>query len=275
MYVIVACIAINSTLPIWLRLAKIWDHRKTSGKEAAQAISDIDESEGGDDNTTNEGDIKYDHDIMHMYGDSSVVSDAPYSTVSSTVSSQLTAVLESLHPRRTSGHRSDHKRRRRERDIRYAGELSKLKFDEKVGEVEMTLPGGNLSGSKSVMSKLSVDDVSMNDGVNEKGDENVYNGMDSISYERRSCWATLLEVSEYDSSLASLAGFYMVQGLTETITSLVEVAVISHMIGITEANAFIMTTFLFEMTGIMTVGFQEGTDIFHGLFMYSRSRCLV
>ena len=70
-----------------------------------------------------------------------------------------------------------------------------------------------------------------------------------------------MEVTEWDSSLASLAGFYMVQDVAEKVFSIVELAVISHMIGTTEANAYIMVIFFFELSGILVIGFEEGKDM--------------
>jgi len=261
--VVASCIAFNSTLPIWLRLAKIYDDRKSRGK--AESLEDSDaESESDDENDDNAKGSRKNSPIPAIDDDSSIVSNSQYSIVSSMISSQITAVLEA-RPRRPGGrNRGDRKQRRCERDIRFAAGMQKFKLDRRFDPMEVDLPNGNFSDAKSVMSKLSVDDVSMNDGVDEKqGVENMFDKVDT-PYERRSCWQVVLEVSDWDSSMASLAsltGFYMVQELTINVASFIEVAVISHMIGIAEADAFIMVSFLLEIAGIFSIGFQEAICI--------------
>lgn len=226
--VIASCIAINATLPVWLRLAKIYDDRKNPKKERALKDSGVE--------SDNESD-----------GDGS-----QNSIVASTIGSQLDAVLEA-RPRKT-GRADRSKHRKRERDIRYAAGITKI---------EVSLPTtGSLSGAKSVMSKLSFDDVaSIKDADNEKeGGETKFHGTEA-SYKRRSCWQVVMEVTEWDSSLANLAGFYMVQGLAEKVFAIVELAVISHMIGTTEANAYLMVQYFFELSGVLVIGFEEGKNM--------------
>lgn len=247
--VIAICVVINATLPIWLRLAKYRD-KATVASETNDPQLSADESCSSSENS--KGVRKSNPEDVCG---SSVLSDAQYSTVSSAVSSQLAAILEA-RPRRHIVHRGDHQNRTHERDVRYAAALSTLNYEERSCGVDDVVP--EVDDSKSIISKLSVGDVSVDDGVTQKqGVQGMYSIMDT-SYERKSCWSSLLEIAEWDSSLTSLAGFFMIQGMTENIISLVEVAVISHMIGTTEANAFIMVTFMFEMTNVLSVGFQEG-----------------
>lgn len=250
--VIAICVLINATLPIWLRLAKHRDKATVASETNDPQLSD-DESYSSSENP--KGVRKSNPEGVCG---SSVISDAQYSTVSSAVSSQLAAILEA-RPRRHIVHRGDHKKRTNERDVRYAAAISSLNYEERSYGVDDVIP--EVDDSKSIMSKLSVGDVSVNDGVTQKeGVKDMYAVVDT-SYERKSCWTSLLEIAEWDSSLTSLAGFFMIQGMTENIISLVQVAVISHMIGTTEANAFIMVTFMFEITNVLTVGFQEAIGV--------------
>jgi hypothetical protein len=233
--VIASCIAINATLPVWLRLAKIYDHRKNPGKEGALEDSEV-ESDNESDGNGN-----------------SIISDSQNLIAASKIGSQLGAVLEA-RPRKT-GKANRSKHRKRERDVRYAAGITKI---------EVSLPTtGSLSGTKSVTRKPSVDDVaSIKDVDNEKeGGKTKIHGTEA-SYERRSCWQVVMEATEWDSSLANLAGFYMVQGLAEKVFAIVELAVISHMIGTTEANAYIMVQYFFELSGILVIGFEEGKNVF-------------
>jgi hypothetical protein len=265
--VCVFCTAINLTLPIWLCLAKFCDERKSRRNEMLVVSnipvdeSDDDDDDGGD-NDDNKNDRKFD---LMQRSNSSVVSDAEYSTVSSTlsISSQLATNFLEARPR------SYPKRRKRERDIRFAAEISKLNFEEESSygmAYPFSVTGTVSGGAKSVMSKLSVDDVSMKDGVNEMEDQqsDANSTMNIVSYEKSSWWEKLLEVTDWDTEhqrLCSLAGFYTVQEFTDKISALVELAVISHMIGIPQANAYIMANYLFELTGTLTIGFQEAIGV--------------
>jgi len=241
--VIGVSIAISATLPIWLWIAKICDKSNHCGKKDpnagnAQRVESFDA-------------YRDDGDQM---SESSIDSDDRYSTFSSTVTSQLTALLES-RPRRTAGRRSDRRKRRRERDIRYAAEISKLVFEDNASKVGEEIDFDDFSCAKSVLSKLSVDDISMS------GTE--IRPMTPRTDTQRSLtkWEKLLEVSEWEPSLASLSGFYMVQGIVENMTEIVLLAIIGHMIGTTEANVYMMTTFLIEMTSVIGVGYQEAIGV--------------
>lgn len=245
MIVVAFCIAINMTLPIWLCLAKICDNKKLDGNEDILEGSEI----SSDDENNTKGSNKA-ASSMSRSG-LSVVSESQYSAIGSLFS----AVSEARMTR--TGRRANHsKRRKRERDIRLAAGMQKLKVDARFDRIETTLrTNDNFSTAKSVMSKLNVDDISMDDGANEK------KGIETTLHKRRSCWRVILEASEWDSSLASLTGFYMVQDMAEQTSNLVTLAVISHMIGIAEANAYMMVDFLFLISGLLVVGFEEAIGI--------------
>jgi len=233
--VLTICVVINSTLPIWLGIANCRDYKKQSANAAVVLEENDSESEP-------EG--------ISKSSPPSVISDG----ASSLISSQLSAILEARPGKKGRVHHK--KRRRRERDIRSAVRLPKFKVTETtIDELEI-LPGSpSFNPSKSVMSSFNVDDFSMNDGVNETA------GTKFEAHERRSCCQTLLEVSEWDSSLASLAGFYMIQGITGGINEIIQVAIIGHAIGLTEANAFIMVSFLMKLTFTVVYGFQEAIGV--------------
>ena len=237
MVVIAVCIVINSTLPIWLRLAKFFDDRKIP----ATSLDDDDDSDDHSKRDNNNSSHK-------RYPASSIISDGRSSTA-------VGAVLEA-RPRKTAT--VDHHKRRKhtERDIRFVIGKQAFGVDHGVDDnLEIVAVEGT---EKSVLGRLSVDDVSMKEGVTEKGGGVGTNNVQVSPYERRSCFQVALEVSEWDSSLASLAGFYILAGLTDKIVSIVELGVIGHAIGTTEANAYIMVVFLFEITGVLVAGFQEG-----------------
>jgi len=271
--VIASCTTINLTLPIWLHLAKLRDERKFLGKPDIMEDND-DESESDNEENIDRSDTSSSNnnemnERKQGSGEPrdtpSVLSDSLYSMASSTIASQLSNAILEARPRKL-GRADRNKRRRRkqrERDIRLAVGMQKSKLDEeRFDGIEMVVDSNrNFSYTGSVMSKLSVNDVSLNDGVNEKEvTGKLVRGIDS-PYVRRSCCQLVLEVSEWDSSLASLSFFYMVQLLVQKIVAIVEVAIIGHAIGITEANAFIMVTFLFQVTGVFVVGFEEAIGV--------------
>ena len=270
MIVIASCIAINLTLPIWLHLAKCCDDRIHLGKSDTMEDSD-DESEsdneensrGNDTNSSNNSEVnERKHGTQKPRGTSSIVSDSQYSKASSTIGSQISSAILEARPRKVG--RADrskkHRRKQRERGIRLAIAMQKSNPDEKrFDQVEMIdASNRNFSSAGTVMSKLSINDVSMNDGVTEKEGSGKIVPAIGFPYKRRSCCQVVLEVSKWDSSLTSLAFFYMIQLVVQKIVAIVELAIIGHAIGITEANAFIMVTFLFEVTGVFVVGFEEG-----------------
>ena len=270
MIVIASCTAINLTLPIWLYLAKINDDKKFLGHTGTMEDSD-NESESNNEENSEESDTiisksilgaERNHGSQMSRVSSSIMSDSQYSMSSSTIGSQISSAI--LEARRRKPGRADRSRKRRrkqqERDIRLAVAMQNSKLAvEGFNRLEMAdSTDVSFSTAVSVMSKLSVNDVSMNDRVSEKERaRKMVHGIE-FSNEKRSCCQAVLEVSEWDSSLASLTFFYMVQGLVQKIVAIVNLAIISHAIGITEANAYIMVTFLFEVTGVFVVGFEEG-----------------
>lgn len=247
-FVLAICIVINATLPIWLGIANCCDHRKNS-KNAKAALDEHDsDSEADGRNNHNRGNKQQNH-----YAHSVVSDDA-----SSLISSQVSAILEARPGKR--GRVDRKKRRKRERDIRSAVGMPRYRVHETTMDELEIVPGNptfesipSIPSPNSILSRLNTDDFSINEGIHagQKLDG-------SGQYVRRTCCQALVEVSQWDSSLASLAGFYMVQGVVSAVNEIVKVAIISHAIGLTEANAYIMVSFLITLTFTMVAGSQEG-----------------
>ena len=235
MIVVAICIVINSTLPIWLRLARLRDDREYV-IAAARSLDDSDR-EGSDGKEIN--------DAPHATSDA-----AP-----SMIESQFSTMLEART--RKKGRVVNHnQRRKRERDIRFAVGMQNFKVEVSTNdELEIVPSNDSVDFARSAMSRLSGDDV--NDGVDEI--VGTRKKLQKSPYEKRGWSQVIFDITQWDSSLTSLAGFYMIQGLVESINGIVHVAIVGHAIGIQEANAFIMVQFLFEITGVLVSGFQEGT----------------
>ena len=263
MITIVTCVAINSTLPILLRLAKCYDYQKLPKTPIDPEVSSDDESESDNEENDSSNPRKVGHPPKppSSRNASSVASDSQHLMTSSSVGSPVNSVIMEARPRKAQNSgpsKRQRRRKQRERDIRLAVGMQKLDSALSKEDIDETLPlDAGVSASGSVMSKLSLNGVSMDDGFTEN-EINVH-GRDPL-YERRSCREVIFEVSEWDSSLASLATSYMMQALAEKIAALAELAVIGQAIGVTEANAFLMVNFLFEVTDVFVVGFQEGKN---------------
>ena len=224
--VLAICIGINSTLPIWLRIARFLDDKKSIGAELTLEDSESETSHNG------EG--------LHI-GDDAPNLHAVSDDATSVFGSQLSTILEARPGKK--GRADRRKRRKRERDIRFVVGTQQFKVEEQSTDELEIIP--------------SITNCNTNDcSVDAKG----CTEFQLSPYKKRSISQVIYEVTQWDSSLTNLAGFYMIQGIVESISEIVHVAIIGHAVGVREANAYIMVQFLFEISGVFVAGFQEGKD---------------
>lgn len=116
---------------------------------------------------------------------------------------------------------------------------------------------------ESITNGLEHDTVSVQDAVDAGEDEQPATAV-MESEEKTSLFSRLLLIADVDDEmkkLFSLALPYSVQGLSNGIFDIADVAIIGHFLGVTEANAAITVAILIEFTTTFTYGFSEGKTI--------------
>lgn len=252
-YVIIFCVLINLTLPLWLFVASRLDERKRIRLNIASnernPVADGDHPERNDEfmfvsteSASSDGDGSYDGTRSNV----------------STIGSHLAAAILDARPRKTNAARriDQKKRRRRERDVRMVAELARITTEEEVCALDTV--GDE---SKSVLSALHPDAVSVHDapdftdlGLSLRNE----GALPSMPAKKGLC-DKILDVADWDldsKRLCSLASWYTAQGLAETLFQIVDLAVIGYLVGVKQANAYITVRILFEFTGTLVAGFE-------------------
>jgi hypothetical protein len=291
--VVFICILVNLSLPILVRLAAAYDKRKAQRKGELPA-SDGDEpntleheseaskptlkgashskpaglyqipysapslASNGGLSTTSSG--KSPGFYQMPYSTPSVVSNGATSTssvrsVSSSVMSQVSSAILGARP-----HRLGTKRRKRGKNkAHFAPALKADVSDEQPGTV--AFDDTSSVCSKSVMSTLDQDAVSIMDAIDAKdGNEPVLLEQDTPS----NLWWQFLEIADWDEEskrLTSLTIPYTIQGCTEGVFQIINVAIIGHYLGVMEANVYVVVTILLEFSSTITYGFGEGEEL--------------
>lgn len=293
--VVIICILVNLSLPILVRLAARFDKRKEQQKgEIPRAtrdepnLAEREESEASKP-TLKAGPQSRPMGLYQMpYNAPSIVSNAANSVVSvrsnvsTSVFSQVSAAILESRP-----HRLGQKKRKKYKQnhppsipIPKPDVLANVRSG-----VVRDLDDASSVCSKSVMSVLDQDAVSIQDAV-DATDGNV-NGGDNLPVlleqdTPENLWEQFLEIADWDAEskrLAALTVPYTIQGCTEGLFQIINVALIGHHLGVMEANAYVVVTILLEFTGTLTYGFGEGknchsqTEATHLSFIYGLHLC--
>jgi hypothetical protein len=277
--VIIICLLLNSSLPFLVRFGKAWDKRRatecTSSKGTCEGGSPSEESHARNAGTRNESfspeitssprKIPLGSPYNVPSGAASVVSEAhsssAISVASSTYISQIASVVLNARPRKKRNHHYHHhyhhyqhqhgvERRTREPDE----DSRKLSIKAQPTQAyEMD----DSSVCKSVMSMLDLDAVSVQDAI----DAQEGSPYQKPSMQKLKGWQQIIEIADWDSEMQRLGTLsipYVIAGATEGFFQIINVAIIGHLLGVKEANAYMSVTILLEFTSVFTYGFTEG-----------------
>jgi hypothetical protein len=275
--VIIICLLLNSSLPFLVRFGKAWDKRRaiecTSSKVTNEGGSPSEESHARNATTHNES---FSPEITSSprriplgppynvpSGAASVVSEAhsssAISVASSTYISQIASVVLNARPRKKRNHHHHHhyhhyqhglERRTREPDE----DSRKLSIKAQAAQAHET---DDSSVCKSVMSMLDLDAVSVQDAI----DAQEGSPYQKPSMQKLKGWQQIIEIADWDfemKRLGTLSIPYVIAGATEGFFQIINVAIIGHLLGVKEANAYVTVTILLEFTATFTYGFTEG-----------------
>jgi hypothetical protein len=261
---VAVCVLINLSLPLWLRLGNFWKREETD-EERSQRLQE----DGFFAKSTVSGSVTSKNLNSHQTGPKSVVS----GTSSALVTDVASAIL-AARPRRNPGtHMKGPKKKRTptngvERNVRLAAEHVIAENAHHTRTMDSLAPssyGGSTRDDRSVaslsiMSKLDQDAISVRDAIDAKDAGTTPLGVTVHSPSRG--WIKLLEVADWEREMykfSTLAFPFAIQQFTQEFFSILDVAVIGHFIGVTEANAYVMVHILILFTGTITKGFTECT----------------
>jgi hypothetical protein len=113
----------------------------------------------------------------------------------------------------------------------------------------------------SILSKLDVDEISVQDAIDAK-DSGV---RPTVHVEDRAQnpsfgWVQFLEIADWDKEMrkyVALAVPICLQAVSVELFAIINVAIVGHIIGVREANAFVVVGILLELTTTLTRGFGE------------------
>lgn len=190
--------------------------------------------------------------------DQSVASE--HSAVSSALGSAVNAVLDATtrkghvnqHARITSANHFNNNN-----NNQYGSPKSRPKQEKRVEG--KTIPNDTMTDTKSVLSVLDHDAVSMRDALDSH--EGHVPGKYVELDETKSLLDRCLEIADWDEETTSVVKLfvpYIVQGSVGGLFSMVNVAVIGHFIGVREANVYVMVGTLMGFTGTIYYGFSAG-----------------
>jgi hypothetical protein len=114
----------------------------------------------------------------------------------------------------------------------------------------------NRSVCMSVLSKLDQDAVSVKDAVDALEG---YPSKDDVA--KQHWWERFIEIAEWDfemKRIASLAVPFSIQGAAQGVFQILNVAILGKLLGVREANAYVVVTILLEFTATLNYGFSEG-----------------
>jgi hypothetical protein len=276
-FIIVAvCVLINATLPVWLRLGDLWkkqQHNAETDEDHASRMRD----EGFAAKST----ISYSTTCKNNpYGGGGGGTKSVLSGTSSAIVTDVASAILAARPRRNPGtHLKGPRVKRapindgvRKNNVRLAAEHAVIAENANANSNShhsRTIDGLSNGGSTrddrsvaslSIMSKLDQDAISVHDAVDAKDAGTTPVTVTVHSTSRG--WKKLLEIADYDKEMHKFGtlGFpFALQGFINEFFNIVDVAVIGHFIGVTEANAYVMVHILILFTGTITKGFEECT----------------
>ncbi len=282
--VVIACILVNLTLPVMVRIAASCDGRKAKEKAVAAVSGEEAEAEHREElsemskptwNTRSPAPAASPLSIYQVatrtsssegsfHPTPSVFSEGArsvLSTKSTASSSVLSLAASTILDQRMS--KSPRKRRKYRADINLSpthNPVSPRRID----------PDDDVSvSSKSVMSILDQDAVSIQDAVDARDGHMLDARLPKLleQDEPSSLWIQFLEIADWDAEskrLTVLTIPYTIQGCTEGIFQTINVAIIGHYLGVMEANAYVVVTILLEFSQTLTYGFGEGKGLDDG-----------
>lgn len=197
----------------------------------------------------------YNRNGLFTTGANSIVSDvfSVQSKASSTVFSQAASAVLGVRPTR-NGNTGRVGKRRRNVNSKYRkrkGGKNHYQLDQDQEFLDSVSVG-----DRSVLSVLDQDAVSVKDAVDA-------NEVVLLEKTQRptNLWTQFLEIADWDPEskrLLELTIPYTIQGVSESVSEIVTVAIIGHFMGVMEANVYIVVSLLTEFTGTITYGFEEG-----------------
>jgi hypothetical protein len=246
--VVTICILLNLSLPLVVRigrsLEKRWGLHSSPSNTSSDGESPAEEQE-------QDAEMSAPSSVASVYGTprmstpssaASVVSDTPSGT-SAYISHIASAVLD-------VGPTKFHHRHAAERRLAQM-DHNEDNIGNPVNDID-----DNHSVCMSVLSKLDQDAVSVKDAVDALEG---YPSKDDVA--KQHWWERFIEIAEWDfemKRIASLAVPFSIQGATEGVFQIVNVAILGNLLGVREANAYVVVTILLEFTTTLNYGFSEG-----------------
>ncbi|CAJ1949759.1 unnamed protein product [Cylindrotheca closterium] len=237
-YIIIICLAINSLLPFML----CWAHRRKRFATELETRALVPSDFGVEMKKTSEQD-----DDDKSIGGMSVASSA-VSIVSSVLDQRVHKGLF---------HRQQNRKRRGRRVISPKNVNAKETGDNK------NAGGQSMGDANSYLGSL--DDVSVNDAVDAPG-KITGNNAGALNHHDRemSLGERLVDCSTWDKEMKKIVSLwipYSISGATEGFAQIVNFGIISHFIGLREANAYVTVVILTEFTDVFTYGFIEAVGV--------------
>mmetsp|Transcript_10087 Transcript_10087/g.24072 ORF Transcript_10087/g.24072 Transcript_10087/m.24072 type:complete len:1132 (-) Transcript_10087:2194-5589(-) len=134
-----------------------------------------------------------------------------------------------------------------------------------ANETEGSKNGGGQSVGDANSFLGSFDDISVNDAVDAPGKIPVKDAAAASSQDRElSLGERLVDCSTWDKEMKKIVSLwvpYSISGATEGFAQIVNFAIISHFIGLREANAYVTVIILTEFTDVFTYGFIEAVGV--------------
>lgn len=242
-YIIVICLGINMLLPFML----CWSNRRKRHATQLETRALFPSDFGIEMKKTN---ASADDDNNSVGGMS--VAESAVSIVSS--------VLDQRVHKRVFHRQKDRKRRGRRVISSKNVEANAAADNQNVVVIGGGGGGQSVSDAHSFLG--SFDDVSVNDAVDAASKITVNDTKAMNPHERDlSLGERLVDCSTWDKEMkkiVSLSVAYSISGATEGFAQIVNFAIISHFIGLKEANAYVTVVILTEFTDVFTYGFVEG-----------------
>jgi hypothetical protein len=285
--IVVVCVLINLSLPLWLRFGDILfrgnkQNREEENLEAAiPSPADVRALAPSIFSSQTGGSTPRSRPHLQPTTPPSVVS----SGAASSVSGKFTEAILDARPKRSRIPGTGRKKKTKAMlnttavhphrlDVRVAAEFAVAeqayqKYTRQVTDGWTTASQAGTAAddrsdaAPSVLGKLDVDAISVQDAVDAKdyaGDATLNAKMPDVNSDTSCGWERLLEIADWEKEMRKfvyLAIPFSIQGLSFEFFAIVNVAIVGHFIGVKEANAFVVVTILLEFTATLNKGFAE------------------
>ena len=275
--VIVICSLLNLSLPLLLRLAKHWDDKKIDQKTGVRSnvrnlLEDNVDIDANDIRSEMSASPKkrrrlHTQSPSHApsaFSDYQSAFSADYhstakSVISSTAISQIASNILEARPRKNRRHILTKTSKEPKRS---ADNPPRKQTPASLGDPLADFDESSVCAS--IMSNLDQDAVSVRDAIDaHDGATNHKIQVDQTS--PNGLWECLLDIAEWEfemKRMSSLTIPYSIQGVADGLFQIINVAMIGNLIGVREANAYVVVTILIEWTNTITYGFCEGKEVF-------------